>query len=160
MDEILAKLRKSTQVKEEPSSNPPVVEDFSFDSSTLQESEPDTLGEPTSSQCQTPFQIMKMNFEKITMLRDSECTTIEEVNRSQEYKIHTTLLCIVRKIIRFTRDVVSLELIDDTGSISCSCTADLLKEFNIKLGIVLKMKDFSLWRINSNHINLVKCNLN
>lgn len=153
MDEILAKLRKSTQTKEDS------VEEMSFDSSTLQDYETDTLEEPTSSQCQTPFQIMKLDFDNIKMLRDGDCTTVEEVSKSQEYKIFSKLICIVKKIIRFSRDAVSLELIDDTGTIGCSCTTELLKEVNIKIGTILKIKGFSLWKINANHINLVKCNL-
>ncbi|EOB13595.1 hypothetical protein NBO_66g0054 [Nosema bombycis CQ1] len=157
MDDILAKLRKSNNIKEEVKENSEIIEDFTFESSQLEES--DYSMEPTSSQCQTPFQINKLDFDKIKSLRSPDCITILEINKSQEYKIPNVLLCIIRKVIRFSKDAVCLELIDDTGTIEASCTSELMKEENFKSGIVLKIQNFSLWRINSNHINLVKSNL-
>lgn len=144
MDEILSKLRKTS--KKEEDSN-------SFVSSTLEEI--------TSSQCQTPFTIMKLDFNRLRNIKEkhSEFINISEVYKSEEYKINVPILGLIKKIEKYSSEICYLELVDETGSIGCSCLYKLVKDNELNLGNILKIQNVSLWKIDVNHINLVHENL-
>ncbi|EQB61600.1 hypothetical protein NAPIS_ORF00830 [Vairimorpha apis BRL 01] len=144
MDEILSKLRKTSKKEEESDS---------FISSTLEDI--------TSSQCQTPFTIMKLDFDRLRCIKENQSgfMNINEVLKSEEYKINMSIIGLVKKIEKFSSEICYLELVDETGSIGCSCLYKLIKDNELNLGNILKLQNVSLWKIDINHINLVHENL-
>ncbi|WUR02558.1 uncharacterized protein VNE69_02085 [Vairimorpha necatrix] len=154
MDNILSQLRKSTQKtntqtkeKEEP------VEIAEEESSTLNLSSANL----SSSSVVTPFSIMKLDFDRLRNIKGD--TNISEILKTQDYKIPEEAAMIVKKVEKFSDEICHIELVDETGTIGCSCMYKLVKENDIKIGNIIKIKGFSLWKIGTNHINLVQKNI-
>lgn len=160
MDEILAKLRKSTQKSPKKIESPKktaqtpeeVFIDDSFDSSDISHIE-----EPTSSQYVTPFTIMKLDFDRLKNIKTG--LSITDIINTKDSKINEEIVLIVKKIEKYTTEICHMEMVDDSGSIGCSCMYSLVKDTGIKIGSIIKIKGFSLWKMEINHINLVRKNI-
>jgi hypothetical protein len=172
MDEILSKLRKPTQkspkkteiytgdVSKESNMNTKDISKYPamhIEENALSSSDASYLDELTSSQYVTPFTIMKLDFDRLRSIKTD--LSIIYVLNAKEYKINEELVIIIKKIEKFTSEICHMEMVDESGSIGCSCMYSVVKDTGIRIGSIIKIQGFSLWKMEVNHINLVRRNI-
>ncbi|KAH9411194.1 hypothetical protein HK407_07g11860 [Ordospora pajunii] len=115
----------------------------------------------TSSQTHSALQIIKLDFELLEQLKIEHniSTDIRSIKNSKAYKVECEFAGIIKKLDRFGKDVVSIEITDQDGSISGSCTLADSKEFELKVGSILVLEKCSLWKVNGNHLNITSLNI-
>ncbi|RVD91723.1 hypothetical protein TUBRATIS_18160 [Tubulinosema ratisbonensis] len=87
---------------------------------------------------------------------------IEENNsalviNSSKLKFDSEFVFYIKSVKRFSECVSLVELVDEKGVLEGSCNKAL--ESVLIINSIIKIKDFSVWRINKAHINLVEENI-
>ncbi|TBU11730.1 hypothetical protein CWI38_1063p0040 [Hamiltosporidium tvaerminnensis] len=84
---------------------------------------------------------------------------IKEIKETEKYKIENYLISIVKRIIKYDNIVCGIELIDETGEIKGSLFCETVHIFDIKIGSIVVIENFSLWKINETHLNISSENI-
>lgn len=130
-----------------------------IDCSTAGSSVPHSIvHSPLASQMQAPFQIMNMDFDLLRSIRKSSIN-ISFVLGYTGFKITDRLYALVKQKTSFSAAVTCLEILDESGAMRCSCLNDIAVEHNIKIGSIVVLENFSLWKMRENHINVVAENV-
>lgn len=109
--------------------------------------------EITTSQAENDYQgHFEPNFDLISHYRTSSSITALQLKRATELKIYRSFYCFIKTVIPMG-DIFRWELYDETGTICGSSTV------NASPGTLVCLRDFSLWRICENHINILKENV-
>ena len=164
MDELIAKMRsqitqKNSQIISESSQDGPII--------VLKD---DIIDINTSQSEIIAKNRFKLDFDSLRKYRDcdiseqeSQCKDIPvkiiEVKESDCFKIAGHLWAIVKSIENYKgieNNVYKWELCDETGVISGSSS---VYDSEISVGTIICLKNFSIWRINGNHLNIVKKNI-
>ncbi|KAM0672100.1 hypothetical protein CWI42_070420 [Ordospora colligata] len=117
--------------------------------------------DPTSSQTHSALQIIKLDFELLEQLKIEHniSTGIRSIKNSKAQKIECEFAGIIKKLDKFGKDVVFIEITDQDGSMSGSCTLADSKELELKVGSILVLEGCSLWKVNGNHLNITSLNI-
>lgn len=170
MDELISQLRSTQHPsvgdgEDETPQDPLEPEDsrdtdMSHDTSTGREML-ENVHDPTSSQGQTSFHMLKLDFDMLRQVREERGARIcvADIRRSKKYKIDEVFAVIVRKLDRFSKDVTRMELVDEDGVISGSCLSGVVNEFGVRPGSIMILCRFSLWKTNGNHLNITAANI-
>lgn len=166
MDELIAKMRSQiTQVNTQKST------ESSQDSVIVVK---DEIGEINTSQSEILVRNrFKLDFDSLRKYRDgkleesenksslnnSNSIKISEIKDSDALKIEGTLWAIVKSKESYKgveTNVYQWELCDESGVIFGS---SLEIDNEITIGTILCLKNFSIWRINGTHLNIVRKNI-
>jgi hypothetical protein len=160
MDDLITQLR-STQ--HEGSETPDIEEDRDVPLDVPQgpsnsREAGSTLFDPTSSQTQAPFQILKLNFEllKKTKERTKASVGSVEVKKSKDYRIEGRFVALIKRIDRYSGEVARLELVDGDGTVQGSSLLDTVNKVGLRVGSIVILSGCSLWKAGENHLNLVR----
>lgn len=159
MDELIAKMRsqitqRNTQMASESSQSELIVlKDEIVDVNTSQ------------SEIFTKNRF-KLDFDSLRKYRDAEDTgcvgtpiKISEVKDSDSFKIEGPLWVIIKSIESYKgveTNVYKWEVCDESGVISGSST---VFDNEITVGTIICLKNFSIWKLGGNHLNIVKRNI-
>jgi hypothetical protein len=119
--------------------------------------------EITTSQCE--ILKFKLDFDLLKKNRKLEPLRISEVKESDFNKIDGPLWAIIKSIETFkgnNSNVFKWELCDETGVIfGSSIVGSSIGGFKdeISIGSIVKLTNFSIWKTNGNHLNIVERNI-
>lgn len=148
MDDLLSKLR--SQPTQKPKKQ---VEN------TKTKDEPTREVDITTSQSDNiQLNRFKLDFDFLKKNRTGEFITVAQVKTSELYKIDDKLWGIIKSIEVFKGSktlVYKWEICDETGVIYGS---SIVGE-SVCVGNIICINDFSLWKVNGNHINITDRNI-
>lgn len=148
MDELIAKMRSQVAQTQQETSISASNEDILV------------IKEITTSQSDAiPKNRFKLDFDALKRHRSSENMKISEVKESDSLKIDGPLWAIIKSIETFKgieSNVYRWELCDESGVIFGS---SVVFDGEISVGTIVCLKNFSVWRINGNHLNIVQRNI-
>lgn len=101
----------------------------------------------------------KLDFEYLKEKRTDNFITVSYVKTFEGNKIDNILWGIIKSIEIYkgiSSTVYKWEICDETGVIYGSSLVD---DTEVTVGSIVCLEDFSLWKIDSNHINIVRRNL-
>lgn len=156
MDDLISQLRSTQNAHDESvdssPQSPPVPERDS-------ESSEHSVQDPTSSQGQPFFHLMKLDFNLLRQVRTETQTTLTaaDIRRTKKHRAGC-FAAIVKHLDRFSRDVACLELVDESGSILASCLLGSADSLGIQTGSILILSGCALWKPD-NHLNIVAANI-
>ncbi|EPR79217.1 hypothetical protein SLOPH_1833, partial [Spraguea lophii 42_110] len=163
LDNILSTIRKENITEEE-------ISDIEYTSEELSTEVNESPKPPIISTIKDEITSSFTNTPKITV-KDIEINKLKEIKRNRnnnysiknilkesELKINNNLITIVSKILH-TTNTITIQLIDENDEINACIPIQLLKEKNIKIGIILEINNFSIWNIKEKEINIVEDNI-
>lgn len=160
MDELISKLRSQSTQKQ---TSRIASQDSLNDVEGCTEKDAQAVAEAfeiTTSQSENIQQSrFKLDFDCLKRQRIGSFLTVSEVKTSDLWKITVPLWVIVKSVEVFKghrSSVYRWEVCDETGSIYGS---SIVEDTKVKVGNIVCLYDFSLWKIEGNHLNIVERNI-
>lgn len=97
------------------------------------------------------------NLENLKNYRKAPENISTFILESTDLKFNEEYSFLIKSIKKFSENVTVLELIDEFGLVEASCMKNLENMFNVN--DILVINNFSVWRINKPHINIVEENI-
>lgn len=98
----------------------------------------------------------QIDFDNLIPHRKEAVNSLTIIN-SSKLKFEEEFVFYIKSVKRFSDNVSLIEFIDENGVIEGSCNKSL--ENVLVVNGIIKIKNFSVWRINKAHINLVEENI-
>jgi hypothetical protein len=167
MDELLSQLRgtqhgeEDTDADDREEVNGGMVAEALQSSPDLPSSTSATLRDPASSQTQTPFQALRLNFDLLKKTRERANGAVDSaaVRKDRGYRIEGTFVAVVKKTERYSEEVTRLELVDESGAVQGSILLRTANEAGLRVGSIIVLSGCALWKVGENHLNIVHENI-
>lgn len=157
MDDLLSKLRSQVSQKTETAIHTQ-KESTSF--IKIGEGEAKEIFEINTSESEElSNHRFKLDFDNLKKTRTGNFVTVNHVKDSEENRINGTMWGIIKSIEMFkgiSCSVYRWEICDETG---CIHGSSLIDDKEVTVGNIVCLENFALWKIESNHVNIVRRNL-
>lgn len=162
IDDIISALRSNKKNEEDESAESSTISsDITISTSKSLLSATDEEQNAVATQdAQTQSRNHVLDFDLLGEVRKKkQCfVTVADVLESASFKV-MLFVALMKTIQRYNDDVLVAELVDETGTIECSLQAHLEAKFGLKAGCVVVLRECSLWKLASVHINVVEENI-
>ncbi|KAM0674218.1 hypothetical protein GVAV_002292 [Gurleya vavrai] len=97
--------------------------------------------------------VVQNNTEKLMKYKDNDLC-IKDIIENSDLQIDDTLFVCIFKITINKFEMVGLNLIDESGNVDACVSFEDYRNFNFKVGDVLKINNFSMWKDETFYIIL------
>ncbi|EJW03166.1 hypothetical protein EDEG_02471 [Edhazardia aedis USNM 41457] len=112
------------------------------------------------SQISTQYVTKKLDIQYLHTLKkeNSNANSIQQIRSSSKFKFNFALYAVVSRLQTLGNDMV-LTLCDEYSSIDAVILCDIVNKYTLKIGDILEVYDFSVWRLSNVFLNITEDNI-